>query len=217
MNIIVGGTHGLGQEIAAELRRRGQETFVVGRSYDETMHGPGLKADLSRDSGTEALLKCIEQHNFDGFYWVAGYGYKGDFAEQPDPHKMIEVNLGNVLPVAQAAWKKLLSSPNTDTHFVVISSMTGLKPRPDEAVYAATKHAQVGFTRSLGLESERLKAPIKVALFLPGGMHTPFWEGKEPAHFSSFLDPHKVAKKIIADVLAQRESFHEATIERGSL
>lgn len=216
MNLILGGTHGLGQEIAAELRRRGEETFVIGRSYDEVVHGPGMKADLSDEEDVKKLEKYIEKARFKGFFWVAGYGYKGDFAKQQDALRMVRVNLANVLPVAQAAWNRLLKL-KVQANYVVISSMTGVKPRPDEAVYAATKHGQVGFTRSLGLESERLKSRIKVALFMPGGMHTPFWEGKEPANFMDFLDPHKVAKRVVEEAVKQKDPFLEETIERGSL
>lgn len=216
MTIIIGGTHGLGQEIAAELRRRGEKTFVVGRSYEEATHGPGMRANLALDGDVKILKDYIRKAKFDGFYWVAGYGYKGDFAEQPDPDTMAKVNLANVLPAAQAAWKKLLKAED-ETHYVVISSMTGIKAREDEAVYAATKHGQVGFTRSLGLESERLKAPVKVALFLPGGMRTPFWDGNEPRNFTEFLDPHKVARHVVEKTLKQKKRFYEEEIARGSL
>lgn len=216
MNVIVGGTHGLGAEIAAELRRRGEETFIVGRTYDEAMHGPGMRVDLSDQNDVAKLLEYVEKTQFSGFYWVAGYGYKGDFAHQHDPRKLVLVNLANMMPVAQAAWKRLLNAGHK-SNYVIISSMTGVKERPDEAVYAATKFGQVGFARSLGLESERLKTGIRVSLFLPGGMHTPFWEGKEPSNFMEFLDPHKVAQKVVEDVKKQRGWFKETTIKRGSL
>lgn len=216
MNVIVGGTHGLGAEIAAELRRRGEETFIVGRTYDESMHGPGMRVDLSEDEDVAKLLDYVRDTEFKGFYWVAGYGYKGDFAKQHEPRKLILVNLANMMPVAQAAWKKLLNT-GYKSNYVVISSGTGEKARPDEAVYAATKFAQVGFARSLGLESERLRTGVRVSLFLPGGMHTPFWEGKEPPDFMEFLDPHKVARKVIEEVKKQRGYFKEVKIKRGSL
>ncbi len=214
--MIVGGTHGLGAEIAAELRRRGEETFIVGRTYDETMHGPGMRVDLSDDKEVAKLLQYVQKTKFKGFYWVAGYGYKGDFSKEHHPRKLVLVNLANMLPVAQAAWKKLLNA-GFKSNYVIIGSMSGVKPRGDEAVYVATKHAQVGLARSLGLESERLKSGIRVALFLPGGMHTPFWEGKEPPNFMEFLDPHKVAKKVVADIKKQRGYFKEVSIKRGSL
>lgn len=219
MNIILGGTHGLGREIAAELHERGEETFVIGRSYNEAEHGQGMVADLTRQRDIEEVEKTLYtlgKNALTGFYWVSGVGYNGDFYDQPNPHQMAQVNFANVMPIAQAAWAKMLGS-EVVSNFVVISSTTGVKARTNEAVYAATKHAQVGFTRSLGLESERLETSVRVALFMPGGMQTPFWDGDQPAAYDDFLDPRKVAKKVCDAVASQGTPYYEETIERGSL
>lgn len=220
MNIIIGGTKGLGYEIAQSLRAQGEEAFVAGRTYEKDQHGEGCVLDLANDDDVESFTRFIrEEIAVDGlkrFFWVAGYGYLGDFAEQDDANLMAETNFANVLPIAQAAWQKMLGA-DKDTNFVVVSSTTGFKPRNNEAVYAATKHAQVGFTRSLGLESERLESNVKVALFLPGGMQTAFWEGNEPDVFGEFNDPAKVAKKICDSVAIQNDYFYEEVIERGTV
>jgi short-subunit dehydrogenase len=129
---------------------------------------------------------------------------------------MAAVNFGNVLPAAQQAFKSM-SALREASHFVVISSTTGYKARTDEAVYAGTKHAQVGFARSLGLEAERLQTNVRVSLFMPGGMQTPFWESNRPAVYDEFLDPKKVADHMVTVVREQDTSFYEEAIERGSL
>lgn len=220
MNLVLGGTHGLGLEVARQLQNRGKETFVVGRSYNESEHGPGMAVDLSDEAQIERLVERVNQGlggaALNGFYWVAGHGYNGNFADQPEPEKMAKTNFANVVPLAQAAWRGLLGS-QAGGSFVVVSSTTGVRPRKDEAVYAATKHAQVGLARSLGLEGERLDSKVKVALFMPGGMRTPFWEGNEPANYNDFLDPAKVAERIVDRVSDQQTYFYEETIERGSL
>jgi short-subunit dehydrogenase len=163
-----------------------------------------------------AFAKHVGDMSLKGFYWVAGYGYNGDFATQGDAERMVAVNFGNVVPIAQNIWKQM-SKSDKSTRFVVVSSTTGTKARAEEAVYAATKHAQVGFARSLGMESERLKSKAKVALFLPGGMRTPFWKGKEPTGYESYLDPKKVAARIVSQVRDQSEHFQEDLIVRGAL
>lgn len=215
MNIILGGTHGLGEELAKQLRVRGRQTFVIGRSYEKSAHGMGLSADLSLGEDVERIMESIRSSAVEGFYWVAGYGYMGTFADQPDAMAMSRVNLTNVLPIAQVAWKRLSQIDNGK--FVVVSSTSGVKARSNEAVYAATKHAQVGFTRSLGLEAERFDLSVKVALFLPGGMQTPFWDEARPESFDAFLDPVKVAAEVIEDTDAQKDIYYERIIERGSL
>jgi len=221
MNIILGGTHGLGAEIAAQLQSAGEETFVTGRTYDAAKHGPGAAVDLAESEDVRVLLKQLDEKitpaEAVNFYWCAAMGYAGDFAAQPDVQRMAAVNLGGVLGVAQYAWKQMLAR-DAVSRFVVVSSTTGAKARPNEAVYAATKHAQVGFARSLGLESERLGSNIRVALFMPGGMQTPFWDTiGQPSSYSEFLDPKKVAQRMLERVAAQTDPYYEETIERGSL
>mgnify|MGYP000980940326 CR=1 FL=1 len=218
MNIIVGGTHGLGREIADILQRNGQTMCVIGRSYKQQQHGNGLKIDLASADDALKLAQYIRDLVAQelNFYWISGYGYTGDFSAQESPDTMAAVNFGHMLPAAQAVWQRLLTAAQVG-RFVVVSSTTGIKPRTHEAVYAGTKHAQVGFTRSLGLESERLGAKVKVSLFMPGGMQTPFWEGKRPADFDTFLDPAKVAQRIVERVEGQTGAYYEEVIERGSL
>ncbi len=218
MNIIVGGTHGLGREIALALQEAGHDTFVVGRSYDEAEHGNGMRVDLSSAEESLQLAEKVKELSKTAlnFWWVSGYGYNGDFTEQPEPAVMAAVNFGNVLPAAQAAFSVMVERTET-SYFVVVSSTTGFKARKDEAVYAGTKHAQVGFTRSLGLESERLGSGARVALFMPGGMKTPFWDGNQPAVYDEFLEPAKVAEHLVSRVLKQAEPFYEEVMERGSL
>ncbi len=217
-NILIGGTHGLGAEIARELQDKGESTFIVGRTYDESKHGEGLRIDLSQTQDAAKLAKQIEVMNDSAFnfYWIAGYGYVGDFDKQPHPDVMAAVNFGNVLPAAQVAFRLMVKNTHTG-HFVVVSSTTGYKARNNEAVYAGTKHAQVGFVRSLGLESERLGEKVKVCLIMPGGMKTPFWEGEEPPGYEDYLNPNKVAKHVLELVNSQDDTYFEKVIERGSL
>lgn len=217
MNIVLGGTHGLGWELARLLRENSEDTYVIGRSYDEGKHGNGLSIDLADRDDVSNLINFIDsqEDNFN-FYWPAGFGYTGDFAEQKDVQLMMDVNLANVVPVVQRVWQKMLAANDT-ARLVVVSSTTGFRPRANEAAYAATKHGQVGLTRSLGLESERLGSNIKVSLFMPGGMQTPFWDGARPSLYDEFLDPAKVARKIIEKTGNQTDPFYEEVIERGSL
>lgn len=218
LNIIIGGTHGLGQQIAQQLQEAGEETFVVGRSYDMRTHGEGMQVELSEANDAQALARCVRDLGADAinFYWVAGYGYKGDFIDQPYPDMMAAANFGNVLPAAREAFRRMCTQKELG-HFVVVSSTTGLKARPDEATYAATKFAQVGFARSLGLEAKRLSVPVRVSLFEPGGMQTPFWDRQRPEHFDAFLDPAKVAERILQSVADQQDTFREVAIQREDL
>lgn len=219
VNIILGGTSGLGQEITNRLRKDGEEAWVLGSSYDSEKHGDGLKIDLADEGDVDSAVKQLQvklgDNALKSFWWVSGYGYNGNFAEQDNPRQMATVNFAGALPVAQLAWQKMLAQDEA-SHFNIVSSTTGQKPRTDEAVYAGSKFALVGLGRSLGLESKRLNSLIKVALLMPGGMRTPFWDGAEPDALSTFNDPKKVADVMVSETNNQQDEYMELTIERGT-
>jgi hypothetical protein len=52
---------------------------------------------------------------------------------------------------------------------------------------------------------------------MPGGMQTPFWGANLPDSYNEFLDPAKVANRILERVHNQTAPFYEEVIERGSL
>ena len=223
MNIVLGGTSGLGKEIVHTLRERGEDTFVLGRSYSESKDGQGLAVDLTDRESVGRAVTDINQmlgtEALKSFWWVAGEGRNIDFHSQAHPENMAIANFAGALPLAQLAWRKLLA--DGEGTLAIVSSTSGVTPRADEAVYAGTKYAQVGFGRSLGLEAARLGTNAKVALFLPGGMRTEFWDKARPDDrpevYDTFNDPVKVAKRMVDEVDEQTTTFAEVDIPRGEL
>jgi len=82
---------------------------------------------------------------------------------------------------------------------LMISSMAGVYGFPGEAVYCATKFAQVGFAPAL--DKELRPHGIKVGVICPGGVKTEFALGKgrtvESVAQSSMLDPEDVAGAVL--------------------
>jgi len=95
---------------------------------------------------------------------------------------------------------------------LMISSMAGLYGFAGEAVYSATKFAQVGFAQSL--DKELRPKGIKVGVICPGGVKTEFALGKgrtrESVASSGMLDPEDVASAV---VLACTQSGNSRIIE----
>lgn len=220
MHIVLGGTSGLGLEMTQLLRASGARVLVVGRFYDEVQHGEGFDLDLYDRGAVNwspgELERRLQNDALESFIWSAGYIWRGNFAEQDEVRSMAEVNFAGALPLVQWAWKRMVEQEVTGK-MVVISSTSGEKPRPDEAVYAATKHAQVGFARCLGMEAEELGENAQVLLCLPGAMKTPFWNGHEPADYATFNDPKKVAEKIVNTMSEQITPYAELAMPHGTL
>lgn len=231
---ILGGTHGLGAAIAQLYRSRGEPLIVMGRTITpvETSEDPKdirIRVDLSDASSVsraaDELRAAVRVRNgmLKRFFWVAGMIIQAHFdgMELRDALRQTDVNFRNPLPIVHASWKLLLQPMNDVCRsFVVVSSTTGLatEPHPLETVYAATKAAQVSFTRALGggLHDERAKG-VRVSLFCPGGMQTDFWNATPAKDMKEYLDPTKVAQAIVDDVEKQEAPYYERTIKRGSL
>jgi 3-oxoacyl-[acyl-carrier protein] reductase len=221
--LILGGTKGLGKKISLLHQTRGDKVYEVGRSADNRNNTDTLNQLFLGLNTVEQVLHFItgldDLPPIDQFYWVAGRLLKGNLHEQTDADVIttVDVNFRNAVLIARGVWRRMMKDLDVPRTFCVVASSSGLKPRADEAIYVATKHAQVGFARSLGLESQRLNSGVKVSLIIPGGMQTPFWEKYPTPDFATFLDPAKVAAKIVETVAAQTDPFLELEIPRGSL
>lgn len=95
---------------------------------------------------------------------------------------------------------------------LMISSMAGIYGFAGEAVYCATKFAQVGFAQAL--DKELRPHGIKVGVLCPGGVKTEFALGKgrteQSVKMSGMLEPEDVASAV---VLACTQSAGSRIIE----
>ena len=95
---------------------------------------------------------------------------------------------------------------------LMISSMAGIYGFAGEAVYCATKFAQVGFAQAL--DKELRPHGIKVGVICPGGVKTEFALGKgrteQSVKKSGMLEPEDVASAV---VLACTQSTGSRIIE----
>src|SRR2546421_12409865 len=82
---------------------------------------------------------------------------------------------------------------------ITIASMAGVMGFAGEAVYCATKFAQVGFTQAL--DRELRPHGIKVGVVCPGGVKTEFAIGRgrteEGVSKSDMLEPEDVADAVL--------------------
>ena len=89
-----------------------------------------------------------------------------------------------------------------------ISSVAGLQGYAGEAVYCASKFAQIGFAQAL--DGELRKYGIKVGTICPGGVKTEFAVGKgrteEGVKNSYMMEPHEVADSILFACMQPRNA-----------
>jgi 3-oxoacyl-[acyl-carrier protein] reductase len=129
----------------------------------------------------------------------AGIGAYGGILDLSDEklQEMMDTNVaGTVWPI-RAAVPRLLEAGGGD--IVIVASVAGLRGAEDEAVYAATKFAQVGLAGAL--DRELREHGIRVITICPGGTATEFamGAGRTPdmPGLDEMMRPEDVADAVV--------------------
>jgi short-subunit dehydrogenase len=118
---------------------------------------------------------------------------------------LCDVNLTGVIWGSRAAVEAMRSGPGHNRHIINLASLSALGPVPGLAVYAATKHAVLGFTGSLQGDLDLEGIPITVHAVCPDGADTQLLH--EHAHEPDaaiiwsgprLLSPEEVAEHAVA-------------------
>jgi 3-oxoacyl-[acyl-carrier protein] reductase len=138
----------------------------------------------------------------------AGIGAYGGIMDLDDEQlsEMMDSNIaGTVWPV-RAVVPHFLEAGTGD--IVIVASVAGLRGAGDEAVYAATKFAQVGLAG--GLDRELRDKNIRVSTIAPGGTATEFAMGagrtSDMPGLADMMRPDDVAEAVVT-VLRQPKSM----------
>lgn len=225
--VVTGAGRGLGKQIAAALVERGHRVLVT--DVDEAAAraaagdlGPDVPwAALDvRDEGQVAAARdriVAEAGRLDVWVNNAGVLVTGRAWEQsPDVRRlMLEVNaLGTVNGTVAA----IEAMRGTGGHIVNVVSLAGLTAVPGEAVYAASKHAAIGFSLST-LADLRLAGikEIDISCVCPDGIWTPMLHDKldDPASALSFSGKLLTPEEVVGAVRKVLDRPRPVTVVPG--
>jgi short-subunit dehydrogenase len=163
--VVTGASSGIGAALARALARRCACVALVARRA-ERLHAlageiaaaggrasvhPGDVAD--RAVVERSAEEILHQHGrADGLVNAAGFVHHGLVKDHPpaDVARLVDVNVLGTLQWTQALLPALRA--RRGSWIVNVSSLAGLIPQPDEAVYSATKAAVTAFSAALGHE-----------------------------------------------------------------
>jgi NADP-dependent 3-hydroxy acid dehydrogenase YdfG len=178
--LVTGASRGIGASVARALDARGVRLALASRSGDDLgIDGAVAQpCDVRRPEELESLAAATAERfgRIDILIANAGVGAYGPFLELPPEHleEMIDVNVKGTLYAVRAALPYLLESDEPD--IVTLASEAGRRGLPFEAVYCASKFAQVGFTRAL--DHELREHGVRCSNVCPGGVATDFAIGR---------------------------------------
>ena len=216
--VVTGGSSGIGEALARRLRAAGWTCVLVARGRERLEHAArrlGGEAEIcdvgDRDQVDELARRVGERHR--AIHLLvnnAGIPGGGAFLEIP-PERIEEVTRVNYLG---GVWCTRAFAPllerGAPSDLVNVASVAGTVVRATSGPYAASKHAQLAFSRAIGGELAPLG--VRVHSINPGPVPTPgFPQDQALAHPVSrrfVASPDDVARAILRAVERdQREVF----------
>ncbi|NYI80280.1 SDR family oxidoreductase [Nocardioides panzhihuensis] len=211
--VVTGAGRGLGRQIAELLADRGHQVLVTDvdaasaqAAADEIGRGATAMAVDVRDvTQVEAARDAVVATAGRLDVWVnnAGVLFTGPAWEQsPEQRSLIlDVNAVGTINGTVAAIEAMRGAGGG--HIVNIVSLAGLTAVPGEAVYAASKHAAIGFSLST-LQDLRMvgSKDIDISCICPDGIWTPMLHDKldDPASALSFSGKLLQPEEVVAAV-----------------
>ncbi|OBH85306.1 SDR family oxidoreductase [Mycobacterium scrofulaceum] len=197
--LISGGSSGLGAATVAAVARRGGLPLVIDKK-PPAADVPYAACDLADTSAVAAAVESLAEQaggRLTGVFTAAGIDSCGTLEQVPakEWEQVIAVNLVGTAAVIRAALPYLRA---TQGRIVTCASTLGIKAVGDATAYCASKFGVVGFTRALAAE---LAGEVGVTLLIPGGMHTPFFDGRteqyKPPADAKLNQPADVAETVL--------------------
>ena len=201
--LVTGASSGIGAATARALHQAGARVVLASRRGDDV----GIEGALARqcDVRIPAQIEELVTAAVDRFGGLdilvanAGVGAYGGFLDTDSAYieEMIDTNVKGLLYTVRAALPALLRSPAAE--LVVVASIAGLRGPEGEAVYAASKFAQVGFMRAL--DHELWDKGVRCSTLCPGGVATEFAMGRgrtpDDPDLAGMMRPEEIADAVM--------------------
>jgi 3-oxoacyl-[acyl-carrier protein] reductase len=186
--IVTGASRGIGKGIALHFAKEGMDIMIFGRDaavLKKTeveikkfgVECEGFVGDVSDEVFVNnSVIKILEKYGkVDHLINNAGTRvFKNVVDASLDDFKLqVNANLYGVFNFSRAVLKGMIERKQGS--IINISSLAGKNAFATGAMYAATKHALMGFTASMFLEVREYN--IRVASICPGSVNTEFFDG----------------------------------------
>lgn len=210
--VVTGAASGIGRAVAEQLVDRGIGVSLVDLApmdevARELVGRGGVVAAVRGDTGDRSTMRRAVEAAQDIAPLEAAILNAGLLTGQSDVTKVADrrfdqVVSANVAGVFRGVAEFIGSVGPGPGRIVVTSSSVGLVPAPHDPVYAMTKHAVIGFVRSLALQSDL--AGLRINCICPNGVDTPML-GESLKSGRTLLSSADVASRIL-EVLASEET-----------
>jgi len=205
--LVTGGGSGIGFEFARACHNAGAKILVgdlrlvpEAADWASTLSDTSFhfqKTDVSDWSSLHALVTASSKHFGslpDVFAPVAGIfeplwsNFWDDSENSHGNYKTLEINVSHPIKLTRLAMKACASEKKKGV-VCLVASTAGIRVNYLSSLYAASKHAIVGFAKSMGQADE--EEGLRIVCICPGLVATRLWTDREP----EFLEMNKYSER----------------------
>ena len=208
--VVTGAGRGFGREIAKRLAGRGYTVLATDIDVDAAaataaeVGGFSMQLDVrDAEAHRRAASAAAERGPLEVWVNNAGVLRTRKVWEQPDDEVQLttDINMLGVIWGSRAAVDAMRQGGGSNMHVINFGSMSSFTPVPGLAVYAATKHAVLGFTASLQGELMAAGVPITMHVVCPDGADTDMTRERahEPDSAIIWTAPRMLSAAEVAD------------------
>ncbi|WP_077330190.1 SDR family NAD(P)-dependent oxidoreductase [Virgibacillus siamensis] len=224
--IVTGASSGIGEQIAWQIAENGGVPIMVARSINKLqnqqmqikkvhqVNSYAYQADLLNQKELDkVIVQILSEHSqIHGLINNAGAGvfdYVKDL-RWTDVERMFQLNVFALIQGTKLLLPHFIE--HQEGHVINVASQAGKIATPKAAGYAATKHAVLGFTNSLRLETSDYN--IRVTSVNLGPVKTNFFAGADSTGDYQknmeryMLPPDKVAAKIVKALFTDKREIN---------
>ncbi|MGG3737961.1 SDR family NAD(P)-dependent oxidoreductase [Aeribacillus pallidus] len=223
--VITGASSGIGKEMALLAAGCGAHVILLARR-EEKLREIANQIEQEQGSVTVMALDVTDSRQVEEVFTKlltmfpkidvlinnAGFGLFQEIVDMKmeDVHRMFDVNVLGLIACTRQVIPHMKA--NQCGHIINIASQAGKIATPKSSVYAATKHAVLGFTNSLRLELQAFG--VFVTAVNPGPIDTDFFAiADESGTYVKnvkrwMLRPEQVAEAVIACLGTNRREIN---------
>ncbi|HOX36975.1 MAG TPA: SDR family oxidoreductase [Candidatus Brocadiia bacterium] len=205
--LITGGGRGIGRAIAHRFAAEGAHLALAARTFSEVQKvvseirsfsefpAVPLQVDVAKLKDVHAMVRAVETElgpidilvNNAG---IAKFVSVNDTTLE-DWDNIMGTNARGVFLCSKTVLRNMMNRKKG--HIINIASQAAKRGYANQAAYCASKHAVLGFSKALALETRDYN--IRVHVICPGGVDTDLVDlGRGPEELSKFMQPPEIAE-----------------------